>query len=83
MMQSLCSLSKVRSLLSEVKDIRSDMSWAKVDSWSKAVVASLRKLEKDFIGFSDVVTPFSAGLAQVHVRGQSVAMYWYIICVWC
>ena len=65
MMQSLCSTNKVKSLMSEVRDVKSEMSWAKVDSWSKAVVASLKKMEKDFDSFPDVVVPFSSSLAQV------------------
>ncbi len=65
MMQTLCSVKKIKSLISEVKDVKSDMSWAKVDSWSKAVVASLTKMEREFDGFPDVIVPFSAGLMQV------------------
>lgn len=54
-------------MLHEVTNIRSDISWQKVTSWTKAVVASLRKLKVDYSSFPDVVTPFSTGLTLVRI----------------
>ena len=51
--------------MQEVCDIHSELSWKKVDSWSRVAVASLRKMKCDYAAFSDVVLPFSAALTQV------------------
>lgn len=64
-METLCSEGKITTLMHEVTDVKSEMSWDKVNSWTRTVVASLRKLKKDFGSFPDVVVPFSTGLTQV------------------
>lgn len=60
--ENLCSERKVSSL---VQGISKMGTLAKVNSWIKTVVASLRKLKRDYGCFPDVVTPFAAGLSQV------------------
>ena len=62
---SLCSEDKLKDLLLEVTDRRRDLSWQKVDSWTKAIVASLRKMKMDYSSYPDVVAPFSTGLTLV------------------
>lgn len=64
-MESVCSESRVSGLLHEIADVRSEMSWAKVESWSKAMVASLKKMRREYGGFEDVIVPFSAAFTQV------------------
>ncbi len=64
-MQNLCSEKKINDLLHEIREVRNEMSWNKLESWTAAVVASVRKLKTDFRGFRDIVVPFSAGLSEV------------------
>ena len=76
---SLCSEEKLRNMLLEVTQIRNALSWQKVASWSKAVVASLKKLKVDYSSFQDVVAPFSTGLTMVTMNRFPVYLY-YIMC---
>lgn len=60
--ENLCSEKRLVSL---VKNISDSKTLAEVKSWIKTAVASLKRLKRDYSSFSDVVTPFSAGLTQV------------------
>lgn len=60
--ENLCSERRLSSLVEGLSDVRTVV---KVKSWVKTVVASLRKLKRDYGSFPDVVTPFAAGLTQV------------------
>lgn len=81
-MTSVCSEKKLKNLLLEITDIKSDMSWQKVASWTKAVVASLRRLKVDYSSFPDVVTPFSTGLTLVRTnRFSPIYHYCILLCL--
>ena len=74
-MNSLCSEDRIDGLLGEITTATKDgMAWLKVASWTKAVVATLRKLKVEFNSFPDIVAPFSAGLTLV-----SSLIYLFII----
>ena len=44
------------------KDVNSSL---KITSWSKSVLASLKKLRTEYASFCDITVPFSAGITQV------------------
>ena len=67
--KNLCSVKRVGSLVQSVDKVG---TLAKVNSWIRTVVASLRKMKRDYGCFPDVVTPFAAGLSQV---GEWVPAY--------
>jgi hypothetical protein len=58
---NLCPEKKLSSFVCGISDTGTP---AKANSWMRTVVASLRKLKRDYGSFPDVVTPFAAGLTQ-------------------
>ncbi len=65
-MASVCSVKKMDYLLKEIHSgSTSSVGWQKVVSWTKSVMATLRRLETEFSTYSDIVAPFTAGLTLV------------------